>query len=261
MSLRLVSFLTVLIILFITEQFRPFFNRRKEAYRAWATNLGFGLLNSGISSTLCLYCSNVFVVWLPPSVALIKVQGMGYILHTALLFVVLDFFYYAWHRANHVIPFLWRFHQVHHSDSSLDVTTASRFHFGEILISIVLRFPVLFLFSPSLAQLIYFDLFFNVFTQVEHANISLGKFEKTLARVFVTPGLHKLHHSKVSAEYNSNYGTILSLWDAGLRTLNRRNDLSKLEIGLTQFPKSLTFLELVLVPIGKAFKRVSQLEK
>ena len=128
--------------------------------------------------------------------------------------LVLDAFTYFWHRANHRLPFLWRFHRVHHADAKMDVTTASRFHIGEIAMSSVLRMPLLFLTGIRLWELGIFEAAMLLVVQFHHANIGVGaRLDRWLRLFIVTPAMHKVHHSRVSVETNSNYSSLLSVWD------------------------------------------------
>src|SRR5207244_4155870 len=121
-------------------------------------------------------------------------------------FVLLDYTMYAWHWLNHRLPFLWRFHNVHHTDLDLDVTTAARFHFGELGLSVAVRSLQIILIgvTPSLA-LIY-EVALEASTQFHHSNWRLPfAFERVLNWLIVTPRMHGIHHSIVQRETNSNF--------------------------------------------------------
>jgi sterol desaturase/sphingolipid hydroxylase (fatty acid hydroxylase superfamily) len=146
--------------------------------------------------------------------------------------VVLDLWTYWWHRANHRWTLLWRFHRVHHSDSSMDVTTAVRFHLGELLISAGLRLALITLLGLPLAALLLYDGAVTVATQFHHANIGLGRWDRWIRRLIVSPNMHKIHHSKIRAETNSNYSTVLSLWDRAFSTYRDRDDCHAIRFGV-----------------------------
>jgi sterol desaturase/sphingolipid hydroxylase (fatty acid hydroxylase superfamily) len=149
--------------------------------------------------------------------------------------ILLDVWTYFWHRANHRIPLLWRFHRLHHSDEEMDVTTATRFHLGEIAISTVARLvPVLLLGTPPEAILAY-DIVLVAVTQFHHANIGMGnEFDRRLRYAIVTPNMHKVHHSQEQVETDSNYASILSIWDRVFRTYRERADYHTIQYGVAE---------------------------
>src|SRR5262249_24161181 len=130
-----------------------------------------------------------------------------------LAFVLLDGWMYVWHRANHTIPLLWRFHRMHHSDRHMDVTTATRFHLGEHIGASVMRLGLIPLLGFDVWHLIVYDTAVIAITQFHHADISLGKWDDCLRPFIVTPYMHKVHHSDQRPETNSNYSTVFSFWD------------------------------------------------
>ena len=128
--------------------------------------------------------------------------------------LLLDFWIYWWHRANHVLPFLWRFHEVHHLDETLDASSALRFHFGEVLMSSLVRALVIFLLGLPLAHVVVFETLLAVATMFHHSNLRLPLwFERPLSLLLVTPSIHWVHHHARRADTDSNYATVLSLWD------------------------------------------------
>lgn len=132
----------------------------------------------------------------------------------ALDLLVLDLWIYAWHRLNHVVPLLWRFHEVHHLDETLDTTTALRFHFGEVVLSSVVRAGVIWVLGVPVATVVVFETLVVVAALFQHSNLRLpAALERALSWVIVTPSIHWLHHHALRPDTDSNYSTILSLWD------------------------------------------------
>lgn len=127
-------------------------------------------------------------------------------------FLLLDYGNYLWHVLNHKWRFLWRFHNVHHIDLDLDITTAVRFHFGEILLSVIFRgLIIIFIGVPYILVLVY-EIVFEAATNFHHTNWKLPyKIEKNLCWLIVTPRMHGVHHSIVLRETNSNYSVIFFL--------------------------------------------------
>jgi sterol desaturase/sphingolipid hydroxylase (fatty acid hydroxylase superfamily) len=133
--------------------------------------------------------------------------------------IVLDLADYAWHRANHRVPFLWRFHAPHHTDTHLDVTTALRFHPGELLLSAVAKASWIFIWGPSVWGFAIFEIGISLAAQYHHSNFDLPDRAEPWLRYFhVTPRMHASHHSAYTDSLNANFATIFSVWDRLFRT-------------------------------------------
>ncbi len=142
-------------------------------------------------------------------------------------FLILDLYMYWWHRANHEIPFLWRFHVVHHLDRRLDTTTALRFHFGEVFFSAVLRGCLIAAFGIAIPAVLAFEALVLAVTLFHHSNIRVPDgLDRPLSLLIVTPSIHWVHHHAVRADTDSNYATVLSVWDRLFRSRShqRRDD-------------------------------------
>ena len=165
-----------------------------------------------------------------------------------------DYAYYWWHIATHRVPLLWRFHLVHHADEDMDSSTAARFHFGELILSVVFRVAVVVIGGvPAIAVLI-FEGAFEAAAQFHHSNWRLSLwFEATLSKCFITPRLHGIHHSVARDEMDSNWGTIFSLWDKIHRS--RRDDIAQheIKIGVPELPHEhdLSIGDLWMMPFRK----------
>jgi sterol desaturase/sphingolipid hydroxylase (fatty acid hydroxylase superfamily) len=132
----------------------------------------------------------------------------------ALDLLLLDIWIYWWHRANHELPFLWRFHEVHHLDETLDASSALRFHSGEVLLSSLVRAVVIFVLAVPLSSVIFFETVVATVTIFHHSNVRLPQsFERALAMIIVTPSIHWVHHHALRRDTDSNYATFLSVWD------------------------------------------------
>lgn len=148
-------------------------------------------------------------------------------------FLLMDLTFYWWHRANHRIPLLWRFHNVHHIDPDLDVSTAFRFHFGELAFSSAFRVAQIGLIGPSLGSYLLYETVFQAGTLFHHSNVRLPiRAERLLVRLIVTPRMHGIHHSQVPQETNSNYATVFSFWDRLHRTLGLNIPQGEIDIGI-----------------------------
>jgi sterol desaturase/sphingolipid hydroxylase (fatty acid hydroxylase superfamily) len=215
------------------ETLQPFFRRGRGRLRHAGHNLALALLNTVViaavfgTATVAVLDRTAERGW-----GLLPALGLPAALRWPLALVLLDGWMYLWHRANHAVPLLWRFHRVHHADDRMDVTTATRFHPGEHFGAIVLRLGLIPLLGFTLGELLVYDSLVLLVTMFHHANISLGRWDRPLAWLVVTPGLHQVHHSRVVAETNSNYSTVLSLWDRLAGTLRRRPDPAAIRVGL-----------------------------
>lgn len=171
-----------------------------------------------------------------------------------LALLLLDYAVYVWHWLNHVVPFLWRFHSVHHTDLDLDVSTAFRFHFVEMLLSVIYRSAQVALIGVGpLAALVY-EMVMEGATEFHHSNwrLPIG-WERALNRVVVTPRMHGIHHSIVERETNSNWSVIFSWWDHLHRTLRLNVPQGALSMGLPAYRDSrdLTFFSLLAMPFRR----------
>jgi sterol desaturase/sphingolipid hydroxylase (fatty acid hydroxylase superfamily) len=169
-------------------------------------------------------------------------------------FVLLDYAYWWWHWANHVLPFFWRFHNVHHTDLDMDVTTAARFHFGEIFFSIGFLSLVLLVFGIAPLTFVGFFIAFEAAVCFHHSNwrLPIG-IERILNWLIVTPRMHGIHHSIVQRETNSNWGTIFCWWDKVHGTLRRDVPQDDITIGVAAYrdERELTLGKLLALPFSK----------
>ena len=165
-----------------------------------------------------------------------------------------DYAYYWWHKMMHLVPFFWRFHNVHHTDLDMDVSTASRFHLGEVLFSIFFRVAVVGLLGLSIWTLAIYELIFSLANQFQHSNWRLPiRVERILNLAFVTPRMHGTHHSIVQGETNSNWGTVFCWWDHFHHTIRIDVPQDALTIGVAAYREEaeLTFGKLFLLPFRK----------
>ena len=168
--------------------------------------------------------------------------------------VLLDYTLWWWHRASHLVPLLWRFHLVHHVDLDLDSSTALRFHFGELTLSVFYRAMQIVVigatpFSVWLWQTILFaSILFH------HGNLRLPRtFERMMVRVLVTPRMHGIHHSNRREETNSNWSSLLSVWDVLHGTLRLDVPDETITIGVPAYrePGEVSFGHIQLLPLTR----------
>ncbi|MDT8377182.1 MAG: sterol desaturase family protein [Mariprofundaceae bacterium] len=236
--IRLCLFAGVLAIMAVWELLAPK-RRLKQGYRRWPGNLGIVAVDSVLVRLVfpagaigaALWATEhgwglLNLVALPDGVAII------------IAVVLLDLAIYLQHLLVHAVPLLWRLHMVHHADLDIDVTTGLRFHPFEILLSMAIKIGVVVLFgAPALAVLL-FELILNAMAMFNHSNVRLPQTVDAVVRcLLVTPDMHRVHHSVIRRETNSNFGFNLSVWDRLFGTYTARPQLGhrNMLIGLEQF--------------------------
>jgi sterol desaturase/sphingolipid hydroxylase (fatty acid hydroxylase superfamily) len=188
-------------------------------FARWGRNLSLFLLNSALSALFVLPVTAWAALAAPWSRAEPVGQALPAWAWLPIDIVLLDFWIYWWHRANHEWPFLWRFHEVHHRDRHLDATTALRFHFGEVALSAMARAVVILVCAIPLTSVLVFEVVLIMATVFHHANWRIPpRLEAALARLIITPSRHWVHHHNVRADTDSTYGTIFSFWDRWIGT-------------------------------------------
>ena len=148
-------------------------------------------------------------------------------------FLLLDMTFYWWHRANHLVPLLWRLHSVHHCDPDLDVSTSFRFHAVEILLSTGFRAIQISLIAPGLITCLVYEFVFTCATMFHHSNLRMPvQLERALNMLFVTPRMHGIHHSGIREETDSDYSVIFRWWDWMFGSLKLNVPQSGIVIGV-----------------------------
>ncbi|MEO6404733.1 MAG: sterol desaturase family protein [Ferruginibacter sp.] len=189
--------------------------------------------------------------------------GLNYLYHqqtwveAIIAFVLLDYSNYIWHILLHKLPFMWRFHLVHHTDLDLDITTAFRFHFGEMIASVFFRGAAIILIGASPLIVIIYEIAFEAATQFHHSNTKLPfRFEKVLNYFFITPRMHGIHHSMIKKETDSNYSIIFSCWDRIHKTVRLNIHQNEIVTGVPSYAdeKELTIGNLFKMPFTKIRK-------
>jgi len=170
--------------------------------------------------------------------------------------LLLDVAIYWQHRLMHTIPLLWRLHRVHHCDTAFDVTTGVRFHPLEIALSMGFKLALISLLGPHPAAVLAFEVLLSLGALFTHTDIALPQaLDRRLRWVFVTPSMHRIHHSTRRVETDSNYGFHLSLWDRLFRsyTVAPAGDERRMPIGLEQWrePRDQALVSLLLNPLRR----------
>jgi len=165
--------------------------------------------------------------------------------------LLLDFLIYWWHRANHAVPLLWRFHEVHHLDETLDSTSALRFHWGEVLLSAAARAVFIIALDLPLESVLVFETLVLLSAIFVHSNVKLPKgVEGILGWIIVTPAIHWIHHHAVRRDTDSNYGNTFSFWDRMFGSFNPAIRDPDMKIGVEREPEK-RFLRLLIRPFER----------
>src|SRR5205807_1267789 len=171
---------------------RPYFGQPEDRIKHGARNLAVALINNIVLGLAFVSVTVTVADWSEQNgYGLLHVLGLPEPVQFALALVLLDGWMYFWHRANHAIPLLWRFHRMHHSDRHMDVTTATRFHLGEHIGASVLRLGLIPLLGFEVWNLVVYDTLLIAITQFHHADISIGRWDRWLRWLIVTPYMHK----------------------------------------------------------------------
>jgi sterol desaturase/sphingolipid hydroxylase (fatty acid hydroxylase superfamily) len=169
----------------------------------------------------------------------------------------LDFVSYAWHRANHRVGVLWRFHRVHHSDTRFTVSTALRFHPGELVLSLPLRLTAVAILGAPALGVVVFEALFAVSNLIEHGDIDVPRWlEARLEKVLVTPALHRFHHTRAGLDRNHNFGTIFVGWDRLLGTYRGNSSTDRVNVGLADVPAPIGLAAALVLPVRSSRREI-----
>jgi sterol desaturase/sphingolipid hydroxylase (fatty acid hydroxylase superfamily) len=226
-----------LVLLVTLESWLPAAGNRSGRLRHMARNLTLGLVNaSAVAMIVASPIANA-ARWAEESrFGLLNMISLPPAIATVTAVLLFDGWLYLLHRANHKIPFLWRFHRVHHSDPEMDATTAIRFHTGEVLISSTLRLAVIPLLGVTIWQLLIYESLMLPVIMFHHSNVKFPeKADRGLRALIASPALHRVHHSRMRFETNSNYCIIFSFWDRIGGTFRLRKDGRPVDFGLDEY--------------------------
>lgn len=240
-SIRLLVFATVLVVMASAEALWPRRKRVMDRSKRWFNNLSLSVLNTFVIKILgpitAIAAANYA---LDNGYGLISKSPVALPLWLEILigFVLLDLLIYFQHVISHKLPILWRFHKVHHADRDIDVTTGIRFHPIEALFSMLYKCFFIIILGPLPIAVFLFEVVLNASAMFNHANVRLPLWlDKILRLVIVTPDMHRVHHSTIRTETDSNYGFFLSIWDRIFRTYTAQPKLGHddMVIGLDEY--------------------------
>lgn len=243
------------VLLFVLESRRRLRKRKTDRWDRIKTNIGVAVTAMMALRLALIPALVLFAKWA-------EEQGFGLLnwlevptwLSYVMAFFLLDYGNYLWHLLNHQFNFLWRFHNVHHIDLDLDITTAIRFHFGEVLLSVIFRSLVILLIGPPYLLVLVYEIVFEGANLFHHSNWRMPyRLEKALSWIIVTPRMHGVHHSIVKKETDSNYSVIFNCWDRLHRTIRLNVPQQQINIGVPSYrdPGEQSIKNLLLMPFRK----------
>lgn len=238
-TFRLLLFLSLLTLLALAERFWPRHAASPRRNHRWPANLGLGLIDALCLRLLLPWLAVDAAVWAQAEqVGVLHLVRMPPWLAAVIAFVVLDFVIYVQHRFMHRYALLWRLHRMHHTDIALDVSSGVRFHPLEILFSMGVKIATVLLLGVGPTVVVVFEIVLSSFSLMTHANLRLPlRLDAWLRWVFVTPDMHRIHHSVLREEHDSNFGFHVSWWDRllGSYTAQPQQSQETMPLGLEEF--------------------------
>lgn len=224
---------TIFSLQFFFEHILP---QRKEL-NSWKNerfNITIGLFNIVVT----ILPAYLMVQWVNfiglRNIGLLNYIGIPRVLQIIVAIPILDLWMYTWHRFNHINGFLWFFHRFHHKDQKMNSTTALRFHFVELLLSYPGKALICFMFGINYLPLLMYECLFSTSVIFHHSNIRMTeRSDKIYRALFVSPFMHRVHHSIIETERNNNYGALFSFWDRILKSWHKPVN-SDIEFGINE---------------------------
>ncbi len=241
---RLYIFGGLVALLALVEFIFPIYSGYKHRLERWVTNFGLSFLSIVILRVSFPFLAVGFASWAKVhEVGLFNYFEFDGYFATILAIALLDMGIYWQHVLAHHWPLLWALHKVHHSDGQMDLSTAVRFHPLEIIFSMLFKFLMIGLIGAPAVAVLLFELILSSGALFNHSNIRISKnVDKWLQFFVVTPNMHRIHHSDIQVETDSNYGFSISLWDRLFKSYNANYDADRqINIGLKQTAKQTNY--------------------
>ena len=248
----------VIAVVMVAERIWPLRKRREES----ASHVGRDAVMAMMSTAATAAVQSVVLrasVWGPASAGTPRAEAGGHPrsrtchpLRVLAQILMLDYTLWLWHWLNHRVPLLWRFHRVHHVDLDLDAATGARFHFGEMSLSVFFRLLQVSVIRPDPIALSIWQTMLLCSIFFHHSNTRLPEdVDRAIARIFVTPRMHGIHHSTAADETNSNFASLLTIWDAmhGMLRLDVPQDAITIGVPAYQDPEDVTLDRLITMPL------------
>lgn len=263
-TIRLLVFLCLFVLLALTEWLRPRRSLRVDKSRRWFTNICIVIIDSVAVRLIFPTAAVGIALWCEAmGYGLFNIVSVPFLIAGIISVVALDFAVWFSHLLSHKVPIFWRFHRMHHSDRDIDVTTAIRFHPIEIIVSMVYKIGWVIMLGAPAWSVLLFEIILNGVAMFNHANLKLPLLlDKFLRLIIVTPDMHRVHHSTIPEETDSNYGFNFPFWDKlfGTYIPQPRDGHDDMEIGLGEWqddrPQHLFWsLKVPFLPLLKKQKK------
>ena len=243
------------LLFLVAETLRPLRRQRESKLRRIGRNLtvaGLGLATIELLQIPILLPISAWVI--RERIGLLHWLGVSGWVRTLAGIVLLDYTLWFWHWANHRIFFFWRFHSVHHVDLDMDASTALRFHFGELGMSVAFRALQIIAIGVNPRAVAIYQILLFASILFHHSNTRLPfSLERVLVRLIVTPRMHGIHHSDSLNETNTNWSSLFSAWDYLHRTIRLDVPQEAIEIGVPAYqdPKKVTLGKILAMPFAR----------
>jgi len=233
-NIKLLLIAVVYLTLFTIEHFAPYFKNRQHHLPHSLRNLTLAGINAVISTIFFVIAIKHVCDWTwDNQLGVLNQFDLPALYIFVLAIILIDLWQYIWHRLNHQVAFLWRFHQVHHADKDMDASTGLRFHPVEIFYSNIIRISIITLIGAQLDHLLVYEIVLLPIILFHHSNIRLNETaDKILRTITVTPHMHRLHHSEIQSETDSNYASVFSIWDRLFKSYKMRPIEQAFTLGL-----------------------------
>ncbi len=248
--LRIIIFFGLLLLYGAIETFRPYRTFPYSRLLHWRTNLSLAVINNILIKLILPIGASGVALWAHnESLGLFPIFNMPKSIEIVIGVLLLDFVIWGQHVIFHKVPLLQRLHQVHHADLYFDVTTGIRFHPLEMVLSVVVKLSAILAFGLSVQTVVLFEILLNATAMFNHSNFSLpARLDRLIRLVLVTPDMHRVHHSVIKKESNSNYGFSIPWWDYLFGTYCRETaNPNGLEIGLKLYPLEQTTFSIIRI--------------
>lgn len=236
--LRLVCFMTAFVGCALWEARAPRKTLTQSKWYRWSNNFALVALNSVLLATLIpIAAFQSALIAEQNQWGLFNQISLPIPVTVTLCVLLLDCAIYLQHLVFHRVPLLWRLHRVHHADLDIDVTTGTRFHPIEMILSMLIKIGLVMLLGVPAIAVVVFEVVLNVSAMFNHSNAKLPlSIDKVLRKWVVTPDMHRVHHSVIVKETHSNFGFFLSVWDRWFETYRAQPQLGhdKIQIGVPE---------------------------
>lgn len=237
---RLGCFIGVLALMVLWEQLQPKRRSLLPASKRWPANLGIVVINTITLRLLIPAGAMSAALWSQSNgFGALQLVALPWWFTAIVGFLILDCAIYWQHRIFHRVPLLWRIHRMHHADTDFDTTTGLRFHPLEIVLSMFIKISVVTVFGISPVTVLIFEIVLNATSLFNHGNVALpGRLERPIRMLIVTQEMHRIHHSQLQRETDSNFSFNFSVWDRlfGSYTAQPAKGSDGIDIGLKEYP-------------------------